>query len=554
MKPAMTGSRRFAILMVIAICVHVTFCLSLRYHFLNPLFYISTHAKGQGGCFFGIYQAGVNLLNGESIYGCETYRTPKELAVPFYHFYRYLPFTSYVSSIFAKVLGPWPAYWVWIVINEILLAACIVITVRLRKRFGSAALIAASFWLLFSPIYTELYMGQFCFMMTFFILLILYPYLRGPSPLGSRNPGCGGTSGGGNPGYRGGTSGGGNPGRGNTESVFPAIPESIPESHEEATRAATNGSYAVHNPTPTGPGTVQGPGAHGSAAHISTKNPGASADLGFGRASASGPLPPLCQDTQHAPGRPHGWVAPLCWVLSVLLKSFTALYTLTLFRIGKKKLALAGIAAAVLTSAPYFARHPQDLRWFFQLNFQPLPSYSVGGCLGFCSLLRDMSDRLLSSVSIQEINLTFFDVSARNIPLVIVLAAIFITTFLLTVRKRTIDPLGNITLWTLTFFLIFKDIWEYHYVMLLPLFVGFYLQTRSKYLLVLFILLAVPTPIFFYDVPTSDHPQAHWSAPLSIMHHSFKAVPTFLFYLWVLRRELREGGGVRRLLAFGRAH
>ena len=493
MKLFSRGSARIAILMAIAIGVHVTICLSLHYQFLNPLFYISTHAKGQGGCFFGIYQAGVNLMNGESIYGCETYRTPTELAVPFYHFYRYLPFTSYVSSVFTKVLGPWQAYWFWIVINEIILAACILLTLRLRDRFGRTAIVVATFWLLFSPFYVELYMGQFCFVMAFFIFLILYPYLRGTAPQKS-NAGL--------------------------------LAEAV---------------------------TASNPNGYNIIAQARAYDPGAGADHGICRDSAPGTLPPRNHQAQHGSGRSHGWVAPLCWVLSVLLKSFTALYSLTLFRIGKKKLALAGIAAVILTSAPYFAMHPQDLRWFLHLNFQPLPSYSVGGCLGFCSLLRDMSDRLLASVSMQGINLGFFDISARNVPIALILAAIFITTFLITIRKRTIDPLSNITLWTLTFFLVFKDIWEYHYVMLLPLFVGFYLQTRSKYLLVLFILLAVPTPFFLYDIPTSEHPQVYWSTPLSIMHHSFKAVPTLLFYLWVVRRELREAGGYRRLLAFGGA-
>jgi hypothetical protein len=494
MKLFARGSTRIVILMALAIAVHAAFCLSLHYKFLNPLFYIAQHAKGQAGCFFGIYQAGVNLSNGESIYGCETYRTPKELAVPFYHFYRYLPFTSYVSSVFARVLRPWQAYWAWIAFNEILLAACILFTVRLRDRFGRTAIIAASFWLLFSPFYAELYMGQFCFMMTFFIFLILYPYLRRTAPRGS-DPG-----------------------------------------------------------TNAGATAASDPGRFDTALRSDTMNTGASADSGIDRISAPVPLPPRTDDWQHGVERPRGRVvSSLCWVLSVLLKSFTALYTLTLFRIGKKKLAITGIAAAILTSVPYFLKYPQDFRWFLQLNFQPIPSHSVGGCLGFCSLLRDMSDRLLSSVSMQGISLRFFDISPRNIPLAIILAAIFITTFLITVRKRTIDPLSNITLWTLTFFLVFKDIWEYHYVMMIPLFVGYYLLTRSKFILVLFIIVAAPTPFFLYDFPANTHPQEYWSTPLSIMHHSLKSVPTLLFYLWIVRRELREMGGVRRFLALGRA-
>ena len=83
---------RLKIALYIAIGVHIVLCLSLHYEFLNPLFYITTHAKGQGGAFFGIYQAGVNLFNGESIYANSSYNPPKEVVVPFYHFYRYCTF------------------------------------------------------------------------------------------------------------------------------------------------------------------------------------------------------------------------------------------------------------------------------------------------------------------------------------------------------------------------------------------------------------------------------------------------------------------------------
>jgi hypothetical protein len=495
MKLIPKGSLRTVILITIAVGVHAAFCLSLRYHFLNHFFYIAMHAKGQGGCFFGAYQAGVNLLNGESIYGCETYRTPSEIAVPFYHFYRYLPFTSYVTSLFSKLLKPWPAYWLWILVNEIILVACIVLTLRLRNRFGRAAIIAASLWLLYSPFYAELYMGQFCFVMTFFIFLIIYPYLKGAPIHGADYPGAG------------------NPGSGNPGSDNP--------------RHANPGSG---NPGTGNPGRV----------HLASDDP---------HSDKTGAPPRTIPAAWTQSSGFRQWISWCSWILSVLLKSFTALYSLTFFRMGKKKLALAGIAAAVITSVPYFVMNPQDLRWFLHLNFQPIPSFSVGGCLGFSSLLRDMSDRFFSSAGTHGINLFICDVSYCNVPLLIVLAGILITTILLTVRTGRIDPLSNITLWTLTFFLVFKDIWEYHYVMLLPLFVGFYLRTRSKFLLVLFVLLAVPTPFFLYDVPGSEHPQAYWSTPLSIMHHSFKAVPTLLFYLWVARGEIARAGGLRRIFA-----
>ena len=418
--------------------IHVLFWLSLHYHFLDKFFYITTHAKGQGGCFFGVYQAGANLLSGESIYANEIYRTTDQLTVPFYHYYRYVPFPSYVASGVTRVLKPWPAYWLWLVINEILLAVCILMTLRLRKQYGSAAIIASGFWLVFSPMYIELHMGQFCFTMTFFIFLILHPFLKA-------------------------------------------------KSHENETDPAL--------------------------------------------AAPSSKL-----------------LSPLSWILSVLLKSFTALYTITFLRIGKKKLVILGLALAVLTSVPYFARHPQDLRHFFKINFQPLPAHTMGGYFGFSVLMKDVSDRALAFTGNRMIGLGPFDISTKNIPVLIVLACIFLLTLVLTARKKKVDPLASISLWTLTFFLVFRDIWEYHYVMLLPILIAYYLQTKSKFILVIFILLAVPTPFFLYDVPGSDNPQAYWSAPLSLMHHSFKAIPTFLLYLWIVRRELAGIPGFRSLL------
>jgi hypothetical protein len=431
MKPHSSDSRRIAILLAIAVCVHLIFLFSLHFQFLNPLFYITTHAKGQAGPFFGIYQAGVNLNNGESIYASQNYRTPAAVAVPYYHFYRYLPFTSYISAVASRVLKPWPAYWLWVAINEIMIVICVILTIRLRHTYGSLAIAVATFWLLYSPLYIELHMGQFCFTMAFFIFLILYPYLsQGPR-----------------------------------------------EQQAPVTR----------------------------------------------RSSVS-------------------------WVLSMLLKSFTAVYTLTFFKIGKKKLAVAGIAVVVLTSIPYFLYRPEDFRWFLHLNFHPLPAYVTGGTFGFNGLLRVTYNHLLPFLKTDLVQVGMFDVAPRNIPLLLSLAAIMLVTLLITVRQKHVDPLANITLWTLTFFLVFKDIWEYHYVMLIPLFIAYYLRTRSKIVLVLFVLCAVPTPFFLYDIPASDDPQEFWSTSLTILHHSFKAVPTFLFYLWVADGELRKMGGARALL------
>ncbi len=480
MKLISKGSQRYTILLVLAITVHVAFCLSLYYHFLNPLFYITSHSKGQGGPFFGIYQAGINLQNGESIYANPNYRAPTEVTVPYYHFYRYLPFLSYISVVMSKVLKPWPAYWTWIFINELLLAACLLLTLRLRNRFGPVVIAVSAFWLLYSPMYIELYMGQFCFTMSFFIFLILYPYLKQePGNTYGMNP---------------------LPASGTTT---PARAYGAPDNKDISQSAA---SEATLSPEDLHPASTQ---RHTEA-------------------------------FSSVPAKNFAWIPAVSWIFSVLLKSFTALYALTLIRIGKKRLVVTGIIAAILTSVPYFLRHPQDLRWFLHLNFHPLPPTLTGGCLGFVGLLRDVSNRFLTFLNVERIQIGFFDIAPRNIPLIAVTCSILLLSLAITIRKKRIDPVDNIALWTLTFFLVFKDIWEYHYVMLIPLFVVFYLQTRSKYILILFILMALPTPFIFYDVPMSIDPQVHWSTPLSLIHHSSKAIPTFLFYIWIVKREFRS--------------
>ncbi len=435
---------RYILLLFVALSVHAVFCLSLYYHFLNPLFYISTHSKGQGSCFFGIYQSGVNLTNGESIYGCDNYQKPSRLVVPSYHHYRYLPFTSYVSSIVSRIAGPWQAYWIWIAVNEILLAACIIMTLKLRRSYGLPAVAASALWLLFSPFYVELYMGQFCFTMTFFIFLLLYPYLK-------------------------------------------------KEASETSRQHMTNDAPAS------------------------------------------------------------GWSFSVSWILSVLIKSFTVLYSVPLMKMGKKKLAFAGIAVALATSLPYFLLRPQDFKWFLNLNFRPLPAYTAGGYFGFSTLLKEFGKVIMGGGGNSSLNMGLFDITASNIPIILFLGSITGLTFYITIMKKKIDPLGSIALWTLTFFLVFKDIWEYHYVMLLPFFVGYYLRTGSKYLLLLFMLIAVPTPFFFYDIPSATDPQAYWSAPLIILHHSFKAIPTLLFYFWIVRREMKGLLSLQEAFSFKRS-
>jgi hypothetical protein len=88
--------------------------------------------------------------------------------------------------------------------------------------------------------------------------------------------------------------------------------------------------------------------------------------------------------------------------------------------------------------------------------------------------------------------------------------------------------------------LIFKDIWEYHYVMLLPVITAIALEYRSRFILWMGLLLAAPTPYALFA--GSDHtiPVA-----LNLIHHASKALPTLALFIWIVRRCLggQDGQG-----------
>jgi hypothetical protein len=71
--------------------LHLLFLISLRTHWLDPIFLEAAAAYGQASDFFGIYQAGDNLDRGRSIYDWEGRPEGSPRRVPYFYHYRYLP-------------------------------------------------------------------------------------------------------------------------------------------------------------------------------------------------------------------------------------------------------------------------------------------------------------------------------------------------------------------------------------------------------------------------------------------------------------------------------
>lgn len=155
------------------VALHVIFLLSLAGGFLNPLFDDATHRVGQGADFYAVYQAGQNVVDGVSIY----LKDPHTMVVPYCYVYRYLPFSAYTFGQLFRLFSPQVAYVLWILALAVLLLLNLKLTKSMFHK-GGHGYAAMALWLLFSPYYLELYMGQFSFFMTTLFFWMMYYWMN----------------------------------------------------------------------------------------------------------------------------------------------------------------------------------------------------------------------------------------------------------------------------------------------------------------------------------------------------------------------------------------
>jgi hypothetical protein len=180
-----------------------------------------------------------------------------------------------------------------------------------------------------------------------------------------------------------------------------------------------------------------------------------------------------------------------------------------------------------LCSVPYFLLFPEDVS-DFMLNFSDA-TYSHGGNFGLKSLYAYIAIDLFN---VPDPGRWFF--------YFMLLAGIF-TTFL-TFRYRNV--VLQFTLWVCLFFMIYKDVWEHHYVLFMPIFsliictqIANPRELMSKRNLPLsysFLLIALPS-LFVLELALS--PQGFQEPNVLnpvfvIFYHSTKILGVLLLYIW----------------------
>jgi hypothetical protein len=249
-------------------------------------------------------------------------------------------------------------------------------------------------------------------------------------------------------------------------------------------------------------------------------------------------------------GEGAGWKSLLrrgefwCWSGAIALKNYPALFALPYLRQGRWKRVLAAAGLVLLACLPYELAHPQDLRAFLVMNFRPLPPAVLGGSYGLVSLVRELGWRLPKAIAGTRLVLGHADVYVGNLGVLLSTGILVALSLWATWRNGGRGPAAEpMVLWVLTFFLIYKDIWEYHYVMLLPAVWLLALRGPRKWPLVLGALLALPTPYIFYRGQLAGLPVARWPVGIVVLHYGAKAFPTLGLYAVAWRRIVRRAAG-----------
>lgn len=378
--------RRFLILISLAGIIHCFYLGGLLFGYLNQWAYdsrqfsnLETHYWALGPDFFALYEAGWDFLHGRNMYLRDDVDiSPVEALArelrhaPYYTEYRYLPFYGCTLGVVLSLFPPFVAYWLWIIVNEILLGINIHMTRRLCRRPETFALCIV-FWISPFPLFVEYFMGQYSLLM-------------------------------------------------GTLVFWTAV-------------------FLIH-------------------------------------------------------GRKVG--ASVCWILSVLLKSYTLLLAPLFYRLKRRADILICAVLIGVTSVPYFLTFPAGFEKFYGYNLKgPVgegTSQLYMGSQGVQTALQALANLL----RLQTVQFSLFSAQVSVARLLIILFSLSILVFLVVITfRQEYDPLSLYCLWVMTLFLLYRDLWEHHYVMLIPVLVLMTSTERLPMWMVATVFALIGTPTLY---------------------------------------------------------
>jgi len=243
----------------------------------------------------------------------------------------------------------------------------------------------------------------------------------------------------------------------------------------------------------------------------------------------------------------------IIWILGVLVKFTGLLLVPLLCKYKKYKTIVICLTILCTTTLIYFYFHKEDIPTFLYnvSNIGKLASYNLhAGNLGFQAFLG-----IVIKKALPDTNMSFHLLSHRlllNIQTIAFTAVkcisygfiIFSLVITFLVRKEN-NFINLFSLWVCTYLLSAGEVWEHHFVLVLPALIFLYLERAKKIYLLIFLILAIPTPFIFFDIdtigPQHFDPEQYWSLSVSIAYHAVKISGVIVLFICLMRNIFNKG-------------
>ena len=235
------------------------------------------------------------------------------------------------------------------------------------------------------------------------------------------------------------------------------------------------------------------------------------------------------------------------WLASVLWKINTVIFAPLWLRLGRwRAVVVLGLVVAA-TTVPYFLAFPAHARDLLLNNFGNRVAAHELGNLGFRQLVFEALAALGAGAAVQQVAQWA------------VVGLVGGLSLWLTWRQPGAPVAALISLWLAAFFLASPQVWEHHYVMLLPAIIVAYRARPGWVLAGLWLLLALPTPFGFIGlqpVIAANHDLRAFAlepAWQPLAQHAAKALPALgLFIYWVKQVFGPNSGGASGIIPLTR--
>ncbi len=225
------------------------------------------------------------------------------------------------------------------------------------------------------------------------------------------------------------------------------------------------------------------------------------------------------------------------WIASVLWKLNTFLALPVLIKYGKWKPVLWAVGLTLLSLIIYGIIFGKNVFYFFGINFRAPAIYQEGN-LGLRMLWDSIILHVFGLGHPAEGGGTYVLSTGGKILSMLLPIGVLIACFHALFKARKGKFIDLICLWIAAYFLLYTDIWEHHYIMLLPILVVQYSRKHWPLILICYLFVAVPTTFAFSGnipliyIPGNENDASLWSI---LLHHALKPIPTLIFFIALWR-------------------